>query len=131
MILPFLVVYLQFIKLVTHKAISSLSVVVVLADNELHDKGDILGLLLAQHLLCMLVVVVLLVLYQVVHLVEIVPDLVLEVHTHRLDLVPHRVLLTNPRHPRYVQVFWSHFLLLSEHHLLRVFPLYAPLHIPK
>ena len=68
------------------------SIIAILADDELDDERDELHLQRTHQGLRALVVVVLL-LHQVVHLVEIVSDLFLEVDAQGLDLAPHAVLV--------------------------------------
>lgn len=73
------------------------SIIAILADDELHDERDELHLQRTHQRLSALVVVVLL-LHQVVHLVEIVSDLFLEVDAQGLDLASHAVLVTHTRY---------------------------------
>jgi hypothetical protein len=89
------------------------SIIAVLADNELDDEGDELDLGLAHHCLRTLVVVVPL-LHQVVHLVELVADLLLQIGPQGLDLAADAVLVAHSRHSFQVKVLGHHSILLPH-----------------
>lgn len=111
--------------------IQIISIIVILADDELDHQRDELNLFAAQHLLGLIVVIVLLLLDQTVHIVKGVPDFLLEVGPNCLDLVPHSVLLANTRNSRYIEVLRSQFFFLFQDHFFRLLSFNTSLHVPQ
>lgn len=107
-----------------------ISVVIVFAYDELHHQRNKLHFLL-QNLFCLLIVLIFFLLYQVVHFVEVISYLLLEVSSSSFNFVSNCVLLADARNLRDVEVLWSHPFLFLENYLFRMLAFDASFHVPE
>lgn len=86
------------------------SVVIVLADYELHHKWDELSFLLSQNRFRSFIVIVLFLFHQVVNLIKVISNFPLKIHTKGLNLAANWVLISHTWNFLKIKVFRSHSL---------------------
>lgn len=106
-----------------------ISVVVVLAYDELNNQRNVLGFLAAQNPLYLLIILVPLLLDESVDLVKVITDLVLKVYSNSFNFVANSVFLTNSRNLRDIQIFRGQSFFLSEDYFLGVLAFDTSFHI--
>ena len=106
-----------------------ISVVIVLAYDELNHQRNVFTLFSAQNPLGLLVVLVPFFSDETIDLVEVITDLVLKVHSNCFNFVTNCILLGDSRHLRDIQIFGRQSFLFLEHYFLRMLAFDASLHI--